>query len=135
MTIYAALKAKLDAASAVNAIVAGRIYPLQAAQTETLPLIVYDLDTEHEHILENSYRNNGTLTADCYAANYDDALALAYAVRSALNVYAETWGGGSGVVVHHCTIRRTTASAIEIEGGAIVFIATLQFSLHYGDES
>ena len=103
ITIEEGLAAFLVANAAVNAIVAGRVYPNKLPQTVTLPALTYQrIDTPRVHSHDTS---GATGTAhpriqfDCWAASYANAKGLADALRGALNGYKGTMGSVNPVTV------------------------------------
>lgn len=85
---------KLQATSAVTALVSTRVYPIVAPQGAALPYITY------QKIAGNTVNNlsgadatsNGLYQIDCWAASYSGVKALADSVRSAMNGWFNTGG-------------------------------------------
>lgn len=86
--VYAILKA----ASGVAALVATRIHPLTAPQSETVPFITYQrISAERTRDTRGpTGRARTRLQVDGYAATYPEAKALANAVRQALDGWRGT---------------------------------------------
>jgi hypothetical protein len=84
------LKTVLDADSAVNAIVSGRIYPDTAPQTAVVPFLILSIiyndpnDTKSGVATEDKFR----VQIDCYTAGAFSVAQLDAAVRTALDRYA-----------------------------------------------
>ncbi len=88
-TAEQAIMTRLVADTGVSAIVGQKIYPHSAPQSVDMPYIVYQrIDATHEH---NMLGGSGLYTAriqiDMYALSYSAVLALAQAVRTALQGY------------------------------------------------
>ncbi len=92
MTIETGLKAHLVADGAVNADVAGRIYPLKLPQEPTYPAITYEVvgDTRHRDLSGPGDRERPHFRVHCWAATYAAALDLAADVRTALDGFKGT---------------------------------------------
>lgn len=95
MSAINAIFAKLSATSAVTALVGTNIEPQVAKQTDTYPCVTFT-----EEGIEYAGQHSGSagiatskLSIDCEAATYTQAVAVASAVRAALNFQKGTWGG------------------------------------------
>jgi hypothetical protein len=91
LAVYTLLK---DAAG-VAALVAGRVYPLQAPQNATAPFIVYQrISSRRVRSVDGpSGLAQPRIQVDAYAATYAGAKALASAIRTALDGYRGTVAG------------------------------------------
>ena len=104
-----AINARLKADTAVNAIVAGRIYPHMAAGV--YPAVVYSEDTAEypRHYTGSDGFTRTTVEVGCLARSYGAAIDLANAVRASLDGKAGTWGG---VTVQGCFVQDETDDII-----------------------
>jgi len=95
MNVGQIIYGRLSATSAVTALVSTRIYPDMAPQNATFPYIVFQkLNTSPTDTKEGvSPLDKLLVQVDCYSNNYDNAHALAAAVRTALDRYAGTING------------------------------------------
>jgi len=100
MLIEEAMRRRLSASAGLVAVVSTRIYPLVAAQTATLPYLVYtriDGDPDHHMSAESGFATM-RMQIDAYAASYTAVKALANLVRLALNGYQGTVTAGENSV-------------------------------------
>ncbi len=93
-TIEDGLHSHLAADAGVSALVAARIYPLWAPQKPTAPYVVYSrINTERLHHLSGSSAlANPHFQFDVFAETFADMVAVAAALRAALDNYS----GGMG---------------------------------------
>lgn len=91
LAVYTILK---DTA-AVSALVAGRVYPVQAPQNPTYPLVTYQrISAVRVRSVDGpSGLAQPRIQVDAYATTYAGAKALAAAIRGALDGYRGTAGG------------------------------------------
>lgn len=101
-SIEAAVRALLVGAPAVATLVGQRIYPYALPQGATYPAIRYQrISTDRTYSIQaRSDRAQVRMQVDCYAEALTDALALAAAVRDAIDVYS---GTSAGVAVRSVT--------------------------------
>lgn len=80
-------------ATAIAALVDGRMYPLRLPEKAALPAIVYQQisDTRDPHLRGPSGLSKKRYQVDCYAAKHPDARALGELVRQRLDTFAGTW--------------------------------------------
>lgn len=137
--IDAAVRTRLAAVSAVYSLVGGttrpRIYALKLPQNPEFPAVTYQIVSGRPeyHINAVAGLAEVRLQIDCWAADeenesgYDQARALAEAVRGALSAYTGTVGD---VVIEACFLenRRTI-----YEDGAQVYRESLDFVLGYAE--
>jgi len=78
------------AAGSTDALVDGRIYPMELPQAAVLPAVVYQrIATEPLHTMEGDEGlDDVRLQFSCWATNYADAKALSAAVRADINASA-----------------------------------------------
>lgn len=95
MSAEAALYGRLTNVSAVTALVGGRIYPIEAPQNPTLPMIVYHrIDTNYLENLNAATNNEmARMQLDCYETTKSAAVTLAAAVKTGLRRASGTFGG------------------------------------------
>lgn len=83
--IEKAVAARLKAAPDVTAICAGRVYPLVIPQGTKLPAVVYQRTySSPDHTLQGYASESVTLMVNCFAMTFEQAKALALAVRAAM---------------------------------------------------
>lgn len=95
MAIGKAIKARLTAHAGTDALVDGRIYPEEAPQGPTYPLIVYQvIGAPRTYVMGGATGEvDADVQIDCYAGTYEEVGDLATQVRLALNFFAGTSGG------------------------------------------
>lgn len=95
MNVGQIIYGRLSAVAGVTALVSTRIYPDIAPQNATFPYVVFQkLRTSPTDTKEGTSPLDKLLVqVDCYSNNYDNAHALAAAVRTALDRYAGTVNG------------------------------------------
>lgn len=88
------INARLKAVAGVTAIAGERIYPDPLPQRATLPAVTHRrLSGEPEHAMGADVDvSNARFSVSCWAAQYSQAKALAYAVRAALSRHRATAG-------------------------------------------
>jgi hypothetical protein len=96
-----AIYGRLSTVDAVSALVGNRIEPLESGQAREYPRIAYDPDDAER---PGGYTSGSGITFTdvsvyCVARTYAGAVALATAVRDAMDRQTGTWGG---VVVQGC---------------------------------
>jgi CHAD domain-containing protein len=87
MTLDEALRAHLVADVAVAALVGSRIYPVSLAQQGSLPAIMYRrvaVWPEHDRSSRRADIARTRYQVECYGATFDDARAVATALKDAL---------------------------------------------------
>lgn len=94
MNIRQALKTKLLATTAVTDLITARLYPMRAPDDATFPFLIYKLISS-----SRDYSHDGAVglvesrfNIECRARVYEDAVALADAVRLTLSGTTGTWG-------------------------------------------
>lgn len=103
---YTRMVAKLKSMAGVTALVGTRIYPMKVPQGAVLPFITYRRisRTPVNWVRGTSTTNFLRIQVNCWAANYDGALALAAAVRGDEDPDAPTglsgWNDGVSEVWH-----------------------------------
>lgn len=96
MSFEADLKAHLQGASAVSALVADRIYPVVVKEGAAMPAISYLLPFgAPENCLDGftSGLASYSVQIDCWANTHDEATRLAAAVRDRMSTAASTFAG------------------------------------------
>lgn len=95
MNVGQIIYGRLSAVSGVTSLVSTRIYPDMAPQNAAFPYVVFQkLSTSPTDTKEGVSKLDKLLVqVDCYSNNYDNAHALAAAVRTALDRYAGTVNG------------------------------------------
>lgn len=86
MTIQEAIYGRLAADTPLAALVGGRIYPNQALQADTFPLVVYQ-QAQRKQVFSLTgpiNLNAFGLHLDCYALSYSEVTAVGAAVRDSL---------------------------------------------------
>ncbi len=104
MTFVASLGAYLRSYAPLTDLVGQRIYPVRAPDSTTSPYVVYKVRIKADNTLtEASPLDVATVTVSAYAtgdathSGYEQAHDVAAAVRSALNFFRGTMGGGVSV--------------------------------------
>jgi phytoene dehydrogenase-like protein len=87
-----AIYGRLQAVSAVTALVSTRVYPDYAPQNATYPFVVYRLTNNLPSDTKEgpSVLDTAQVTVEAYAATYDAAINVAENVRTALDRYSGT---------------------------------------------
>ena len=95
MNVGQIIYGRLSAVAGVTSLVSTRIYPDMAPQNATFPYVVFQkLQTQPTDTKEGvSPLDKLLVQVDCYSNNYDNAHALAAAVRTALDRYTGTING------------------------------------------
>ncbi len=101
--IEEALRAFLAAGTAVDALVDGRIYPVIGPDKPVTPYIVYRrMGTDRMGSSTDRGPAKATFRITCWSATYDQALALAKAVRERLANESSSW---DGLTIQHSLFR------------------------------
>lgn len=90
--IEADVRTYLLADSAVTALIADRVYPLQLPQSAALPAVTYQRVSGTEGITYDGPSGLGRsrLQFDCWATTYGSVVEVFSAIKSALRAYPET---------------------------------------------
>ncbi len=135
MKFHEALGEQFASLTTVVGIVGNRIYPITSYQEDQAPLIIWDFTLRSRVDLSHNLTNEADITALCYAANLDDAIALGYAVRDGLHAQGVNWGTTGSLRIAHCTFREMDTFPSDNGDGTYLVCAAVQFSLLYGPES
>lgn len=124
---------RLHADATLTALVpATRIRPIKASQSDALPLIVYERDalSNEDGISDLSNTWILEMTIRIYAETYDDAIAVAEAVRDCLHGWRE---GSSADQVMSCRLVSESDSPESVEPGsdAIMHGITQSYRIEY----
>lgn len=119
MSIETGLRDYLVADSGVTAIVGTKVYPQEAADDVAEPYVTYRLaDSDEPRYLNGTVRyRKFTYEVTCYTKVYDDATALAEAVRAAIggtggaNSVSTTLDGNAVIMFWEDTPRRRSGTS------------------------
>lgn len=97
MSTAAAIYARLSGFAGLTALVATRVYPVEAPANVTRPYVVFASISavRLNHLTGPAEVVNPRVQVDAYAVRYIDAQAIAEQVRAALDGFAGTSGGVS----------------------------------------
>lgn len=93
MTMLQDMVATLEAASAVNTLVSGRIYPRRLPQNPTLPAITYQQVSavRVRDLTGPAGKSRHRISINCWASTTAGAHALAQAVRQSIDGFQGWW--------------------------------------------
>jgi hypothetical protein len=132
MKFHEAVGLKLSSLAGLTALVGDRIFLAVAFQEAATPLVVWTFSIRADQGLSD-YATRADLRIACFADNADDALAVAYEVRGALNTNVPTlWGSLS---IQHCLFLGTEVESVDAGDGTFVVMATADFNVLYGPET
>lgn len=94
MSLEATLFTILTSDAAVSAIVGTRVYPAQV-EKPTVPYVTYEVRGGEDTFTRSGYTGleSRTVTINCIAHVYDDAVSLANAVKAAIPLWGGNWAG------------------------------------------
>lgn len=122
LSVGSLIRSVLLASEDVQAFAPNKIYPIISKEGATLPYITYQRGGFDE--TPQKYGGDGndvvTITINCYAESYDDAVNIAEAVRGALDMVRDL--SDDSLSIRRCNM---TDSSETYEGGA--FIQSLVF--------
>lgn len=104
MTISEAIATHLLSVTELDAYIDGRLFPEQALEKTESPYIVYHLEIREpeQPIDQGVLFLEAILDLFVLSRSYDQAFAIADLLRTELNYFKATMGGGSGVQVESC---------------------------------
>ena len=135
MNVEEALYARLAADAGVSALVSARIYPEQAVQADTFPLVTYsEASAEFLYSLAGRINlNKYSMHLDVYASSYSSAKAVRAALMACLDGMQQTAiGAGTVTVLGSFLEQGESGHEAPIHADEYgIFRAGLDVSIHY----